>query len=349
MLIRVSVSSVRTSLPASRQSVRPLRLSFYSKLEPKMKKGIIIGCVVLVLAALAWFGGRKFLGSNDADTVSDGAEVLADATVADENAEGTDAENLTATSGEDTPREESEASPDAENTEDAEENTDGEEAAADEINAASEAAAGMFMASDEGLLYSIKTSAGNNLGMVPIVNGSAVVLIDSGGGTTHQGEYVLSEEQNAFRTKLEEQTALAASEGAIGEWAFYRESSMHDFVFPEGVNSIEKFAFSRSGLTSIVIPEGVTSIGYGAFYHCDDLSDVTIPESVTAIEKNAFAHTPWLENWLAGAAAETEDKTAEDDFLIVGDGILIAYRGSETELELPPEVKTVAAGAFAGN
>lgn len=160
---------------------------------------------------------------------------------------------------------------------------------------------------------------------------------------------------SALTLKLEEEAAQALSSGEIDAWAFYRESQLRDFEFPEGITSIDKFAFARSGLNSITIPEGVTTIGYSAFYHCDSLSDVMIPKSVTTIEENAFAYTPWLENWLAGgedAEEESEEESDDseaveaDDFLIVGDGILLAYRGSETNPELPPEVKSVAPGAL---
>lgn len=307
-----------------------------------MKKGILAVCIVLALAALVWFGGRKFFGAKEAD-----AEV-AETGVSDVSASDvsvSDVETVETKEAVPDDAEEEETASVSGNTEQlaeteepydgemAEESAAGEETAEDKIRNAIEE---IIAPSDEGTLYTIKTSEGSNLGMVPIVNGNAVVMMDGGSGTTHQGEYI-TKEQSAFQMKLEEQKALAASEGTIKAWAFYRESSMKDFVFPEGVSAIEKFAFARSGLQSVVIPDGVTSIGNGAFYHCDNLSDVTIPESVTVIEENAFAHTPWLENWMA---------EGEEDFLIVGDGILLAYRGSEEDLELPPEVKSIAPGAF---
>lgn len=312
-----------------------------------MKKGILIGCIVLALTALAWFGGKKIFGPKEADVTSESAELSEQDGVSSNDADAAETEE-TADSGMIAPEAETE-SPAAEAEVAAKEDDSGETTAESDI---ADTQGETAVSSEAGTLYTIKTSAGNNLGMVPIVNGNAVVLMDGGSGTIYQGEYTTAE-QNAGRMKAEEQASLAASEGKIGEWAFYREASMNDFVFPEGVTAIEKFAFARSGLKGVAIPEGVTSIGYGAFYHCDQLLDVTIPDSVTVIEENAFAHTPWLENWMAGGEAGTEDEAAgaadADDFLIVGDGILIAYRGSETELELPPEVKTIAAGVFDGN
>lgn len=212
--------------------------------------------------------------------------------------------------------------------------------------------------SEQEALYTIKTSAGSNLGMVPIVNGNAVVLMDGSYASTYQGDYT-PEETSALNLKLEEEMAQALSSGEVDAWAFYKESQLRDFEFPEGVTSVDKFAFARSGLNSIIIPDGVTSIGYAAFYHCDSLSDVVIPASVTTIEENAFSHTPWLENWLAGGEnaedsgtpgdegmTEVSVTSRADDFLIVGDGVLLAYRGSEEEPDLPPEVKSVVPGAL---
>lgn len=321
-----------------------------------MKKGIFIVCILLVLAALAWFGGRKLLGSKDTDASSDSAEVLAD--TKEKDVSGGDAEaGDSAVAGEDaSQQEETASSADAESADDAEDAA-GEESLEDTMHAVAEAVEEAASSSDEGLLYSIKTSAGNNLGMVPIVNSNAVVMMDGGSGTTYQGEFApqKEQEQSALQLKVEEQTALAAAEGKIGAGAFYRESLLQEFVFPAEVTTIEKFAFARSGLNSVEIPDGVTQIGYGAFYHCDALTDVTIPDSVTVIDENAFSHTPWLENWMAGAAENEEDEpdgekaadtSGEGDFLIVGDGILLAYRGAEKEPTLPAEVKSIAPGAL---
>ena len=70
-----------------------------------------------------------------------------------------------------------------------------------------------------------------------------------------------------------------------------------DIVIPEtvehngvicSVTSICGNAFRRCGLTSIVIPNSVTSIGYGAFSLCSGLTSVEIPNSVTSIEDYAF-------------------------------------------------------------
>lgn len=67
------------------------------------------------------------------------------------------------------------------------------------------------------------------------------------------------------------------------------DRSIKSVVIPDGVTSIGKNAFCFcSSLTSIIIPNGVTKIGDSAFYNCTSLTSIIIPDSVTSIEKNAF-------------------------------------------------------------
>ena len=66
--------------------------------------------------------------------------------------------------------------------------------------------------------------------------------------------------------------------------------SLTSVVIPDSVTSIGDGAFqSCRSLTSIVIPDSVTSIGYEAFRGCSSLTSVTIPDSVTSISNYAFS------------------------------------------------------------
>lgn len=125
----------------------------------------------------------------------------------------------------------------------------------------------------------------------------------------------------------------------IANQAYYNSDS-ESIDIPDTITEIGEFAFARSGITSIEIPEGVTKIGYAAFYHCDELTEIVIPDSVTEIGSSAFAKTPWLQNW---------EQNGTSDFLIVGDGILLDYRGNTQAVIIPAGVKTIGAGAFANN
>lgn len=121
----------------------------------------------------------------------------------------------------------------------------------------------------------------------------------------------------------------------IASQAFYQDAELSAYEIDNGITEIGEFAFARSGLTSVTIPEGVTKIGYGAFYHCDSLNDVIIPVTVTEIEPYAFEKTPWIQK-----------QTTDYPFTIVGDGILIAYAGSDSVVNIPGNVKQIGPNVF---
>ncbi len=61
------------------------------------------------------------------------------------------------------------------------------------------------------------------------------------------------------------------------------------FAIPNGITTIGWGAFDNCyGLTSVTIPDSVTTIGECAFFTCTNLTSVTIPASVTIIERSAF-------------------------------------------------------------
>ena len=66
-------------------------------------------------------------------------------------------------------------------------------------------------------------------------------------------------------------------------------SKLTSVTIPDNITSIKDRAFfGCEELTSITIPDSVTSIGYSAFLGCKGLANITIPDSVTSIGSWAF-------------------------------------------------------------
>ena len=83
----------------------------------------------------------------------------------------------------------------------------------------------------------------------------------------------------------------------ICERAFFCCGSLSSLVIPDSVTSIGGSTFSGcSSLSNIVIPDSVTSIGDDAFWFCSSLRNLVIPDSVTAIGDRAFSGCCSLES-----------------------------------------------------
>ena len=71
--------------------------------------------------------------------------------------------------------------------------------------------------------------------------------------------------------------------------AFYKCTSLVLIAIPQGITTIGHGAFGGCrSLASLVIPQGVTTIGDEAFYDCRSLASIEIPQSVKTIGEKAF-------------------------------------------------------------
>ncbi len=106
---------------------------------------------------------------------------------------------------------------------------------------------------------------------------------------------------------------------SIGYTAFNDCSGLTSIVIPDGVKEIKGFpydvlivsgAFSGcSGLTSINIPDSVASVGNNAFKGCSGLTSITIPDSVTSVGNNAFGYCTGLQIVTIGSNATFRSST----------------------------------------
>lgn len=97
-------------------------------------------------------------------------------------------------------------------------------------------------------------------------------------------------------TSLESVT-VAGIEGdsyGIGDYAFYR-TKLNTLDLPEGLNSVGNYAFSATEISSFNA-EGAESIGEYAFERCKQLKIFSLPESLEVISEGAFYGCTSLES-----------------------------------------------------
>ena len=150
------------------------------------------------------------------------------------------------------------------------------------------------------------------------------------------------------------------SNDKLGDWAFEDCSGLTSLTIPSGVTSIGIGAFGDcSGLTSLTIPSGVTSIGNWAFSDCSRLTSLIIPSGVTEIGKSAFANCSGLTSltipsgvtsisgWAFSGCSGLTSLTIPSGVTSIGE---LAFEDCSglTSLTLPSSVTSIDQGAFYG-
>ena len=122
-------------------------------------------------------------------------------------------------------------------------------------------------------------------------------------------------------------------------WAEYA-AEMRSLVIEDGITSIGESAFCGcTGLTNMAIPDSVTSIGSFVFAKCSGLTGaLTIPENVTRIGDGAFYECSGLSGTLTIPAGITS----------IGSSVFYNCSGLTGALTIPAGVTSAGNYAFAG-
>lgn len=115
--------------------------------------------------------------------------------------------------------------------------------------------------------------------------------------------------------------------------AMFRSTGLQQIEIPLSVETIGWAAFRFTKLTEVTIPESVSQIDSDAFSRCKELEKVELPKTIKKVSKYAFEETPWL-------------TSRSEEFVIVGNGILIGYNGDDRTVEIPEGILYIADGGF---
>ena len=152
----------------------------------------------------------------------------------------------------------------------------------------------------------------------------------------------------------------------IGYGAFGRlngeegRANLTGVQLPEGLKVIDRSAFARSGISTVIIPNTVTEIGDSAFYQCGRLESISIPDSVTVFGDSIF-HGSGLKSFTFPAGLIASKKIPQYMFYMTNFEKIDIPAGIEaigkqalsdckslTSATLPSTIKSIDESAFNG-
>jgi hypothetical protein len=120
----------------------------------------------------------------------------------------------------------------------------------------------------------------------------------------------------------------------IGSGAFSGCSSLVEVDLPKGITALNGDTFSGcSSLKQIKIPKGVNYLYDNEFLNCVNLENIEFPDTILSCGRNIIKGTKYLSD-------------IPDDFVVISQGCLIAYKGEDKNVIVPDKVKLLSDGQF---
>ena len=191
------------------------------------------------------------------------------------------------------------------------------------------------------------------LGIATFVTMVVLCFVSAGAETYGVFEYSVLDDGTVSITRYEYYNNNATTVNIPSEIDGKKVTSIGDNAF----NYSSQMTGGSSPLTTVVIPDGVTTIGEYAFSNCNVLKSVTIPESVTSIGERAFSNCSSLEAvslpvGLTEISGYLFEQCVSLKSITIPDGVgIIGYKAfyncsSLTSLTVPDSVAQIDGYAF---
>lgn len=124
---------------------------------------------------------------------------------------------------------------------------------------------------------------------------------------------------------------FTTKDGEMPEAMFTECSNLQSIVLPTSVEKISKNACSKTGLTSVVIPDNIKSLGMDAFAYCPNLTTATIGKRVERMEQGVFYQSGLTDVYVKPLASPSIGayEFSNSPNIHVYDFSLIDYQGTE--------------------
>lgn len=129
-----------------------------------------------------------------------------------------------------------------------------------------------------------------NYDALGVITKIGIKSVDIKDGVTNVGDYAL------FLLPDATQITLPKSVTRIGRYGIAMCSKLTGMSIPKSVTEIGDFGLAGDGLTAVTLPDGLQSLGRGAFDTCTSLTNTTLPAAITAVPGKCFADCTKLLN-----------------------------------------------------
>ncbi|MCL2080419.1 MAG: leucine-rich repeat domain-containing protein, partial [Oscillospiraceae bacterium] len=180
--------------------------------------------------------------------------------------------------------------------------------------------------------FAFNKSTGLILGLNPAYNGNGNIVIP----VEIDGVVVKGFASGAFKSSTIIRSVRFEAGSQITEIAastFSGNGRLTSVILPEGITSIGNYAFEGTRLDAIDLPDGLISIGSYAFQSSISLTHITIPEGIKSLDSYVFYQ----------CTALTSVTLPES---LTSIGMFAFYNTKLTEVRIPALVQTISSSAF---